>query len=234
MAKPQVRRRRIGPLDCMEIVGEPSAPTIILLHGYGADANDLVPLGQIPVGKGVNWVFPNGHQKVMVGPHQEGKAWFPISVSALEKAMTEGEALDMSLIRPPGLERARDGIFDLIEKLGTPMDKIIIGGFSQGAMVAVDVSLNSFVAPRGLVILSGTLVDSETWTAKAPRKAGLEFFQAHGVNDPVLSCAGAEKLEGVLVKAGLKGKLQKFQGQHEIPSEVLIQLTSFLRKMVTK
>lgn len=234
MSRPQAKRRRIGPLDVMEIAGDPSAPYIIYLHGYGADANDLVPLGQIPVAKGINWIFPNGHQTAPIGPHMEGRAWFPISISALEKSVSEGKPVDMGDIAPPGLTRARENIFEMIEKLGVPMDRIILGGFSQGAMLATDVTLQSWVAPRGLVILSGTLIDRETWKAKAARRAGFEFFQSHGINDPVLSIEGAIQLEKVLTEGGMVGKLQKFHGQHEIPSEVLIPMTTYLRKVAGK
>jgi phospholipase/carboxylesterase len=236
MAQPKARRRRIGHLDVIEVEGaSEDSPTIVLFHGFGADCGDLASLSQVvQAPKGCRWIFPNGHLAVQLGPHQEGRAWFPISIADLEKTVAAGTGVDLSALTPPGLRRARDMALEMIEKLKVPMDRLILGGFSQGAMLATELALNTVSAPAGLAILSGTLVNAPVWESLAPQRAGLRFFQSHGVADPVLSCAMAEKLNLLLNKAGLRGSLMKFQGGHDIPSEVLIQLGSFVREVMPK
>lgn len=231
MSRPE--RRRIGPLDTLSIEGSPDAPTVILFHGFGADCTDLASLASaLQAPKGTNWIFPNGHLTVPVGPHMEGRAWFPISVAELERTMSEGQSIDLSEITPPGLKRARENVFEMLEKLKVPMSKVVLGGFSQGAMLATEITLRSKTPPAGLGILSGTLVNASVWRDLAARREGFKFFQCHGVHDPVLSFAMAQRLEAMLVESGWQGKLVGFRGGHEIPLEVVSQFGAYIRRIV--
>lgn len=229
MAKLEARKRRIGPLDCLEVAGDPQAPTVVLFHGYGADMSDLAPLaGAVQAPKGTNWYFPNGPLSVPLGGHYEGRAWFPIPLAELQA----GASVDLTERIPPGIKKSRDNARAFLDKLGVAPEKLVIGGFSQGAMLTTDLAMHMETPPAGLALLSGTLVCREEWTRLAPAKAGLRFFQAHGARDQVLSFAHAQALEKLLRGAGWQGQLQRFEGAHEIPSEVLIQLGSFLRKVL--
>ena len=177
-----------------------------------------------------NWVFPNGHQVVPLGDHFEGNAWFPISIAELERSMATGQAIDWSRLVPPGLDEARDRALELISELGVASEKLIVGGFSQGGMLAADLVMQMEKAPLGLALLSATLINAEEWTRLAPRHKGFQFFQSHGSRDPVLSFAMAQRLERLLLDAGWIGQLYKFEGAHEIPPGVLGQLSSYLRR----
>lgn len=234
MARIELKRKRIGHLDVLQVEGSAEGPTVILFHGFGASYEDLAPLaGALQSPKGTNWIFPNGHISVALGPHQEGRAWFPISIADLNRSAETGQPLDWSETVPPGLKRARELAQEMIEVLinkhGTPANKIVLGGFSQGGMLATDVMLSMSVAPAGLAVLSGTLINAADWGERAKLKKGFQFFQSHGVNDQVLSFSMAERLEKLLLAAGWQGQLQRFRGGHEIPPEVLIQLGSYLR-----
>jgi len=241
MSHLQPRRRRIGPLEAFEIEGSPDGPTVVLFHGYGADASDLVPLAQALRGpKGTNWIFPNGHLTVPLGGHFEGRAWFPISVAQLERVSagvtrdaTSASGVTFDAGTPPGLKRARENALEMLERLGRPWQRLVLGGFSQGAMLATDVVVHSDSAPAGLAILSGTLVHRAVWKELARRHAGFEFFQSHGFHDPVLSYELARQLESLLLESGWKGRLQRFEGGHEIPPEVVIQLGQYVRKALS-
>ncbi len=231
MARIEAKRRRIGPLETLEILGDPEAPTIVIFHGYGADMNDLASLaGVIQAPKNSNWYFPNGHISIPMGDHHEGRAWFPIPLAELQA----GATLDLSELVPPGMKRARENARAFLDKLNLDSKKLILGGFSQGAMMATDLVLHMDTPPAGLALLSGTLVNSKEWEELAKKKPGFKFFQAHGALDQVLSFANAQKLEQVLKRSGWQGQLQKFHGGHEIPSEVLIQLGSFIRNTVAR
>lgn len=234
MARIEPRKRRFGQLEALHFEVSEDGPTVVFFHGFGADMTDLAPLaGAIQAPKGTNWVFPNGHLTVPLGGHFEGRAWFPISVTELERSMATGQALDWSAVVPPGLKRARDLAFELIAKLGVPTSRLVLGGFSQGGMLATDVTLHMEERPAGLAILSGTLLNAEEWGRLAKKHAGFSFFQSHGMRDPVLNFAMAERLEKLLLTAGWQGRLQKFDGAHEIPPEVLIQLGAYLRRQLT-
>ena len=231
MSRIEARRRKFGHVETLFVEGSADGPTVVLMHGFGADATDLASLaGSIQAPKGTNWVFPNGPLKIATSPHTEGRGWFPISISELERSMATGSGFDLSTIVPPGLKKSRELILGMIDAMKVPLDRLIIGGFSQGGMLATDVTLHLDAPPKGLAVLSGTLVNGEEWSKLAAKHAGFEFFQSHGKRDPILSFAMAQRLEAMLIKSGWKGKLQGFDGAHEIPFEVLIQLGAYIRR----
>lgn len=224
---PQIRQ--LGGLQTLVVPGDPGAPVLVLLHGYGADAWDLAPLAQaLPLPQRPTWLVPNAPLEVPIGPHMTGRAWFPIDMVALELAMIAGRGADLSGSRPPALESSRKQVQAMLEEFGADPAQVVIGGFSQGAMVATDWTLHSPVAPCGLVVLSGTVVDREGWTRLAANKPDFKFFQSHGRHDPLLPVAGARALHALLHQAGWQGDLLEFNGQHEIPMPVLAALQPWL------
>lgn len=228
--------RKLGPLQCLEThpkvepkVGQ--QPLIfILFHGYGADAYDLQSLSEvIQAPTPTHFIFPQGIQEVPIGPGWTGRAWWPINIAALQEAAMRGEPRDLSKETLPALPELRQKIFKAIEVLKTPWDHIILGGFSQGAMLATDLFLNAPENPRALVSFSGALVNKEEWKSLIPRRSGTPFFASHGRMDTVLDHRGSAQLETFLIQAGLQGKLFSFNGAHEIPMEAILKLNEFLR-----
>lgn len=230
MARIELKRKKIGSLECMVAHQGDDLPTVILFHGYGADMNDLAPLAQAtPGAPKANWIFPNGHITLDMGGYGEGRAWFPLRIAEMQAALERGEGVDFSKESPPGLKRSREAALELIRELKIPMNKLVVGGFSQGAMVATDVVMHLPEAPAGLVILSGTIVNSAVWEQKGAAHKGLRYFLSHGNYDEILPIQGSKTLQELLAKIGWSGKLLSFHGGHGIPPEVLIQLGQFLR-----
>ncbi len=228
-------RRQVGPLETIEIKHSPDAPWVVLFHGFGADCADLAPLADVvPIGRPVNWLFPNGHLSVPIGGGFQGRAWFPLRMAALEASIAAGSGVDLTKATPPGLDRALAHGQKLLQALGVPLNRVLLGGFSQGGMLATELALRAESSPAGLAILSGTLVDADNWREIAPQRKGMRFFQSHGVYDPVLRIEPARALERTLTDAGLDGMLYEFPGQHEIPMDVLQQLGSYLRDVLPK
>lgn len=228
------RRKEIATLESLYIEGSQEGPTIVLFHGFGADMTDLATLAQIiDAPEGTNWVFPNGHMTVRVGGYFEGRAWFPISLAELERSIVTGKPADWSDRVPPGLEDTRKRVMDFVDALGVPPEKLVLGGFSQGSMVAIDLVTQMETPPAGLAILSGTLINRSEWQSLAPRHQGLAFFQSHGSFDPVLGFEMAQKLERLLIDSGWKGQLFKFEGGHEIPPLVIGHLSAYLRRQLS-
>lgn len=219
----------LGPLKVARVKGDPSAPTIILFHGYGASAFDLYPLHQvIQAPAGTNWIFPEGNLEIPIGPGYTGRAWFPIDMEALQRAMMTGGFRDFSEITPPGLDTARDKALAMIEALGIPIADLVIGGFSQGAMLATDIALRSEAKAKGLCILSGTLLSQDLWQDLAKKKSSLTFYQSHGIQDPVLGYQSAKSLNKLLRDAGMIGEFISFPGGHEIPQDVIAGMNRYL------
>jgi len=222
-------RQRLGGLDTVVIPGTPDGPTVVMLHGYGADAWDLVPLAQVlRVPPGTTWLFPNAPLEVPLGPHMSGRAWFAIDMAALEAAMIRGQHRDLSRDSPPAMEHARESILQMLTEAGANWSRTILAGFSQGAMLATATALQAHRQPLGLVVLSGTVVDEATWLAGAKKHKGLAVFQSHGTRDPLLDVHAARRLHRLFDEAGLITEYHEFVGGHEIPQPILDRLSAWL------
>ena len=138
-------------------------------------------------------------------------------MTRVQRQAEGGGEWDTSVEIPPTLEAVRAKAFEMIAAMRVPWSKIILAGFSQGGMLAVDLALHAPEAPLGLAILSSALINKIELRTVAPKRAGLEFFQCHGEQDQVLTFKNASRLETLLIGAGLKGSLMKFAGGHEIP-----------------
>jgi phospholipase/carboxylesterase len=225
--------RRLGKLNCLEHTGADDAPWVILFHGYGADAKDLAPLAEvIPVAnKNLNWLFPDGFLEVPIGPSWMGKAWWPVDMMELQRAAMTGVARDLSKDTPAGLNTAFEKAMELLKALKVPWDKIILGGFSQGAMLATELYLHAPETPKGLIIMSGTLLHADKLRPLVPQRAGQNFFLSHGERDEVLSIQGARRLETLLTQGGMKGRLVSFNGGHEIPMGVIQGVGNYINSL---
>lgn len=230
--------RKLGRIQCLEAhpkvepkVGQQSL-TFILFHGYGADAYDLQSLADvIETPASIHFLFPQGVLEVPIGPGWTGRAWWQIDVAALQAAAMQGQPRDLSKEKPAALPELRKKVMEAIEQLKTPWSQIILGGFSQGAMLATDIFLYAPENPRALVSLSGSLLDKEELKTVVAQRAGVPFFASHGKFDSVLDHRGSAQLETFLNQAGLKGKLYSFNGAHEIPPDVIMKLNEFLKEV---
>lgn len=206
--------------------------TVFLFHGYGADCEDLRSLaGALKTGKRTHWIFPNGPLSVPIGPGWSGSAWWPIDFTRFERP----DDLSWTEQQPQGLPQLRDELLAWIHRVEPDWNKVIIGGFSQGAMLSCDLFLNAPQCPRGLILLSGAVVNRSEWTEKAKARGqeskAPRFFQSHGSKDQVLPHKVAAQLETLLTQSGFKGSLMTFPGSHEIPMSVIEKANQFLKSL---
>jgi phospholipase/carboxylesterase len=238
-----MRRESISGLDVVfaggsDREGGGDGPLVILLHGFGAPGEDLVPLWRVLYGydgipPSTRFAFPQA--PLEVDPNWGGRAWWMIDVMALQRAMLQGRTRDLANEVPAGLAEARAQIFSLVDELRTRLSppKLILGGFSQGAMLSLDVALRSEV--DAVVLMSGTLIAEREWLPLMPTKKSLPVFQSHGREDPMLPFSAAERLREQLTQSGIEVDWVPFRGQHEIPPQVLDRLAAFMtRQLVSK
>lgn len=217
-------RETIGDLNCLVRPGESEGMNVVLLHGYGADNSDLFSLAEMLDPEG-NWsfYFPNAPHEVPVGPGWTGRGWFPISLRELEVG------IDFTQIRPPGLDESANLVSDLIFHLNSK--KLILGGFSQGSMIATDVSLRQPEDIAGLVLYSPTMLDEKHWLTKASGMQSKKILLSHGTSDPVLPFSGAQRLYEMFKNAGAEIQMVSFSGGHEIPTPVLKKTKELLEQI---
>lgn len=217
-----------GGTDCD---GGGDGPLVVLLHGFGAPGDDLVPLWRvIDAPTGTRWAFPAA-PIALQGMGYDGRAWWMIDIEKHVMAVQRGE---VSLPReaPPGMAEARDALVAMLDELEALIhpSRIVLGGFSQGAMLACDVALRTARPLAGVVLLSGTLVAEDEWSGLVPTRRGLRVFQSHGSANPLLPYVQAEKLRDLLREGGADVTWVPFRGGHEIPAAVLDALGRWTRE----
>jgi phospholipase/carboxylesterase len=164
------------------------------------------------------------------------KAWWMLDMERITQARAQGQWDTLSQEIPRGLERARTLVHNLLtqatEALTVPSGSLVVGGFSQGAMLSTDLVLHSEIHIAGLVLLSGTLIAKHEWLARLPNRQGLPVFQSHGTDDPILSFLMAQQLRDLIQTAGLPVRWVEFRGGHEIPIQVIEDLSTFLQAVL--
>lgn len=128
---------------------------------------------------------------------------------------------------PPELDQTLGQLELFLLDIMKKHKKLILGGFSQGAMCASHLAMKDSFAVDGLILLSGNLLAEERFPKAAK---GIPFYQAHGTKDPILDTEGAKALERKLQSLNFQGKLSTFPGGHEIPPQVVKEVSTFLEQ----
>ena len=121
---------------------------VVLLHGYGADGNDLIGLAphwqnQLP---GAEFVAPNAPDRVPDAP--SGFQWFPIS------RLDPHEMRDGMAMAAPRIEEFLEAE---LARLQLPPERLVLAGFSQGAMLSLHLGLRRATPPAAIIGFSGLL-----------------------------------------------------------------------------
>jgi phospholipase/carboxylesterase len=149
----------------------PATHLVVLVHGYGADGQDLIGLAQhwqglLPT---VAFVAPNAPTRVPGGP---GYQWFPIS------RIDPHEMRQGVEVAAPALDEYLDAE---LARLGLPPERLALVGFSQGTMLSLYLGPRRKVRPAAIVGFSGLLAGAPPADGEIP-----PVFLTHGDNDQVI------------------------------------------------
>lgn len=226
--------------------GDAGAPVVCLLHGYGASGDDLAGLWRVlDVPREVRFAFPEAPHSLAEVFGFPAYAWWHIDVERfnvrLARSRNEEELrrnLDAIMDEEPsGLQETRRQalawIGALRERLGVPPERLILGGFSQGAMLSADLALHLPEAerPGGLMLLSGALIARPRWRERLGGKP-VPRLQVHGMQDQMLPYPLGLALHEFFEPAW-PGTFLRFQGGHEIPPPVIAQMGTHITRWVS-
>ncbi len=212
---------------------------LVLLHGMQMTPEDLSPFAHSLKLPAVT-LFPRGPVEAsdMKGP--KGRAWWQTDPFAREAAIAKGPR-DFIVYDPPDLPAARATLDRFMREVdgAWPGLPLVLGGFSQGAMLTcstlldVDERAGDWVDRlSALVLLSGSRVARADWTpARVARFRGLRVFLSHGEQDPDLAFAAGVALRDALSGAGAETTWTPFEGVHEIPLVAWRALRKFLLRV---
>ena len=217
-------------LDCLETeTGPQPQRSVIWLHGLGADANDFFPivpeldLGGLPP---VRFVFPNAPVRpVTINMGMPMRAWYDILGTDLIRR--EDEA---------GLRESQAAVEALIEReiaRGTPAERIVLAGFSQGCAMTLQAGLRQPRRLAGLMGLSGYLpLAAVTEAERHPANQDTPIFLAHGTQDPVVILPRAEASRDLLVSLGYQVEWHTYPMPHSVHPAEIADIGRFLQQVL--
>ena len=183
----------MNKLDGPRLEPRGTAPTslVVLLHGYGANGDDLIALGDgwrrwLPEAV---FVAPNAPEAIpdMYG----GLQWFPLTLR------DPSEYWRGVMLAQPAVDRFID---EHLARYRLSADRLVLVGFSQGTMMALHVGLRRAAAPAGIVGYSGLLAGPEHLaeiTARPP------ILLIHGEADDLIPVAALHAAREQLAKSDL-------------------------------
>ncbi len=192
------------------------SPLVILIHGRGADANDLAPLAPLIGGdRPYRFVLPDAPRRFSPSPGIElGYTWFdgyPPEPASLEES------------------RAKFARFldELAERYGAESSSTVLCGFSQGALMALDAGLRSPETMAGVVALSGG-IDPRNLPPEAIRSKP-RVLLIHGTLDSTVPVQAARITRTILTSAGIEPEYHELNIGHEITDEEIAMISRFVR-----
>ncbi len=206
------------------ISGNPNSLCIIL-HGYGADGNDLIGLAE-PLSQympDTTFVAPNAPDPCTNNPM--GYQWFPIPWL---DGSSEEEA-------EQGIENASEILNDFIDETmaaeGMVPERTVLIGFSQGTMMSLEVGLRRDAQLAGIVGFSGRLVRAEALGEEI--KSHPPVLLVHGDLDDVVPPNSMPEAADILEKNGIKVFTHVSQGTaHGIAPDGLGLALQFMKEVL--
>ena len=201
-------------------VGDPATARLVtvLVHGFQMEPSDLSPFGH-SLGVPAWFLFP----QAPLDAEPRGRAWWRVDAELREQALVHGPR-DFALQRPSGLSAARARLLAFLEaaRAVAGTRPLVIGGFSQGGMLACDLLLRSELAVSALVLLSASRIAFDEWQTLLARGRvrGLPVLVSHGEADADIAFSAGEALRDCMVSAHAQVTWVPFAEGHVIPPVV--------------
>lgn len=204
--------------------------SVIWLHGLGADGHDftsLVPQFNLPPHLPLRFIFPHAPLKpVTINNGYVMRAWFDIY------SMQIDQRIDLA-----GIADSVKFVEKLIENeqsRGIASEKIIVAGFSQGAVIALTAGLQYSKKLAGVIALSGYLPNAaQVLSNKSRANQALPVFLAHGSEDTVVPFMLGKITEAALKENGIPVAWHSYTMPHTVCNEEVHDLATWLIKQIT-
>jgi len=217
------------PLTYIEI--QPSQPpigSVIWLHGLGADGHDfanLLPELQLPDHLALRFIFPHAPiRPITINNGHSLRAWYDIVSYELDQRADK-----------TGLFTSISQVNALIEKeeaLGIPTEKILLAGFSQGAVVALTTGLQYPKRLAGILALSGYFPHAQEILAKASTaNQSIPIFIAHGTEDPIVRFTLGQSMYALLQEHHYSVTWHSYRMPHSVCDKEVRDISNWLQQI---
>ena len=197
--------------EFVSISSQTAKHRIILLHGWGADADDLLPIGQqiIEISKidfeVISLRAPNIH------PDNNGRQWYGLYPPDWNEAEREVNKLLLSLRQ--------------LGTLNIPLKKTILLGFSQGGAMAIDVGCK---LDLGLIV-SCSGYPHPNWK---PEQKCPPIIISHGLMDEVVPISASKNIyQKIKFVSQNFCELKEFIGHHQIDTHLINHISLKIKQI---
>jgi phospholipase/carboxylesterase len=205
------------------VIIEPPGPVkacVLWLHGLGADGHDfepVVPELRLPQEMGVRFVFPHApYRPVTLNGGYVMRAWYDIVSSDLqERPDLEGIAASVEVL---------DALVAQQLEQGVDLECLVLAGFSQGGVIALQAALQMAAKPAGVLALSTYLAQRQG------DGRGLAVFQAHGTQDPIVPLAAGLQARAALQALGAEVEWREYPMPHAVHPGEVVDIGYWLRQ----
>lgn len=204
---------------------------VIWLHGLGADGHDFEPIVEqleLPSSRTVRFIFPHAPmQAVTINQGFMMRAWYDIRSQDI---CTDQDEF--------GIRDSQNKIDALIQQqidLGINANNIIIAGFSQGGVIALQTALRSQHQLAGVMALSTYLaLEDSLKTERNENNKDIPIFLAHGDADPVIQVKWAYQTHSQLIRENYSVEWHEYNGMpHSVSAEEINDISNWLRTLLS-
>ncbi len=191
-------------------------PLVVMLHGFGANMQDLAGLAPAIESEGYVYACPNAPIPFELGAGQVGYGWIP----------PRGEATAEDIRHAEGL--LSDFFDEIFAQCRISSGQALLMGFSQGGGMTYRCGLGRPEVFAGLGALSASLPDPDELRGRLPQHREQPIFIAHGRSDTMVSMESARNTRKFLEEEGYSHDYHEYDMGHEIPLPVLQDLIPWM------
>ena len=203
--------------------GDGPHPTLLTLHGWGANALDLLGLAPHLGGGKFLLLCPQGPLQTPIGGAMVGYGWFPITGTGPVDIPAVLEAR----------EQVQTFLADALQRYPIDQHKLALLGFSQGGVMAYSLGLSEPERYAGLAALSSWLPkDLLSIFPDVPATEQLPVLIQHGSQDELVDAGRARQSAEILRDVSVPLTYREYEMGHQINAESLRDLSNWLQEKV--